>query len=48
MKTTLDLADELFARRRLGLPRRVSLKEYVAAALREELGETSERSGDRL
>ena len=49
MKTTLDLPDELFRSVKVRAAQEgISLKEYVAAALRQKLGQASERSGDRL
>jgi hypothetical protein len=49
MKTTLELPDELFRSAKARAAQEgISLKEYVAAALREKLGHTYERSGERL
>jgi hypothetical protein len=49
MKTTLELPDELFRSAKAQAAQGgISLKAYVAAALREKLGQASERSGQRL
>jgi hypothetical protein len=49
MKTTLELPDELFRSVKARAAQAgISLKEYVAAALREKLGQASERTGERL
>jgi len=49
MKTTLELPDDLFRSAKARAAQEgISLKEYVATALREKLGQASERSGERL
>ena len=49
MKTTLDLPDELFrAVKAQAAQEGISLKEYVAGALRHRLGQAPERGGDKL
>jgi hypothetical protein len=47
MKTTIELPDELFRSVKARAAQEgVSLKEYVAAALQEKLGQASERTGE--
>jgi hypothetical protein len=47
MKTTLDLPDELFRSVKARAAQEgISLRAYVAAALREKLGQASERSSE--
>jgi hypothetical protein len=49
MKTTLELPDELFRSAKARAAQEgISLKDYVAAALREKLGQAPERTGERL
>jgi plasmid stability protein len=49
MKTTLELPDELFSSVKVRAAQQgISMKEYVAAVLREKLGQTSEHTGERL
>ena len=49
MKTPLELPDELFRSVKAKAAQEgISLKEYVASALRQKLGQPSERSGERL
>ena len=49
MKTTLELPDELFRSAKAQAAQEgISLKAYITAALREKLGQASERSGQRL
>jgi predicted DNA binding CopG/RHH family protein len=49
MKITLELPDELFRSAKARAAQEgVSLKDYVAAALREKLGQAAERIGERL
>jgi hypothetical protein len=49
MKTTLELPDDLFRSAKARAAQEgISLKAYVATALREKLGQASERSGERL
>jgi hypothetical protein len=49
MKTTLELPDELFRSAKARAAQEgISLKEYVAAALREKLGQASGCTGERL
>ena len=49
MKITLELLDELFCSvKAQAAEEGISLREYVAAALREKLGRTSEHTDERL
>lgn len=49
MKTTLELPDELFRSVKARAAQEgISLKEYVASALREKLGQSSEGTVERL
>jgi plasmid stability protein len=49
MKTTLELPDELFRSIKARAAQDgISLKAYVAAALREKLGQASEPIGEKL
>ena len=49
MKTTLDLPDELFRSVKVRAAQEgISFKEYVAAVLRQKLGQAPERVGEKL
>lgn len=48
MKTTLELPDELFRSVKARAAQEgISLKEYVASALREKLGQSAARTNER-